>query len=95
VHDTPAVPVPSIWHDLPVTPALVEWRVQRPSGVKPVVPERVAYDVRNRLPSPGAFWNVYARGTRQNMSVFGKHYSYMQPGVHLFRLGPGGLTRAA
>jgi len=91
VHDMPAVPVPSIWHDLPVTPALVEWRIQRPSGVKPVVPERVAYNVRNRLPSPGTFWNVYARGTHQNMSVFGKHYSYMQPGVYLFRLAPGGF----
>ena len=25
------------------------------------------------------------------MSVFGRHYSYMQPGVYLFRLTPGGF----
>jgi hypothetical protein len=25
------------------------------------------------------------------MSVFGKHYSYMQPGAYLFRLAPGGF----
>jgi hypothetical protein len=25
------------------------------------------------------------------MSVFGKHFSYMQPGRYLFRLAPGGF----
>ena len=25
------------------------------------------------------------------MCVFGKHYSYMQPGVYLFRLAPDGF----
>jgi hypothetical protein len=34
---------------------------------------------------------VYARGSHQNMAVFGKHYSYMQPGVYDYRLAPGGF----
>jgi hypothetical protein len=29
---------------------------------------------------------IYARGTFQNMAVFGSHYSYLQPGCFLFRL---------
>ena len=91
VHDMPAMPVLGVWQDLPVTPALIEWRIQRVSGGKVVVPTRVAYDVRNHLPAFGDFWRVYSRGTHQNMSVFGKHYSYMQPGVYLFRLAPGGF----
>ncbi len=89
-HDLPSLPVHGVWHDLPVTPALVEWRVQRTNG-KVVVPTRVTYDVRQHLPSFRDFWRIYARGTHQNMSVFGKHYSYMQPGNYLFRLTPGGF----
>lgn len=90
-YDMPTLHVPGAWHDLPVTPALVEWRIQRADNGKVVVPTRVAYDVRQHLPAPNAFWRVYARGTHQNMSVFGKHYSYMQPGVYRFLLTPDGL----
>ena len=83
--------VPGVWHNLPVTPALVKWRIQRADIGKVIVPTHTTYDVRQHLPAPGAFWNVYARGTHQNMSVFGKHYSFMQPGVYLFRLTPQGV----
>ena len=82
------------WHDLPVMPALVTWEIQRAATGKVVVPQHTAYDVRDHLPAPTAFWQVYARGTHQNMSVFGKHYSYMQPGVYLLRLAPGGFDTA-
>jgi hypothetical protein len=91
VHDMPTMPVKGIWHDLPVTPALIEWRIQRADTGKVVVPTHIAYDVREHLPAFEDFWRIYARGTHQNMSVFGKHYSYMQPGVYLFRLTPGGF----
>ncbi len=95
VYDMPTLHVPGAWHDLPVTPALVTWQIERADTGKVVVPSHTAYDVRNHLPAPTAFWQVYARGTHQNMSVFGKHYSYMQPGVYLLRLTPGGFdTRA-
>jgi len=91
VYDYPALRVPGAWHDLPVMPALVTWQIERADSGKVVVPSHTAYDVRDRLPDPTAFWQVYARGTHQNMSVFGKHYSYMQPGVYLLRLAPGGF----
>jgi murein DD-endopeptidase MepM/ murein hydrolase activator NlpD len=89
--DMPTLPVPGEWHDLPVTPSLVEWRVQSAATRRIVVPTHVAFDVRRRLPAKSAFWQIYARGTYQNMCVFGKHYSYMQPGAYLFRLTPTGL----
>jgi murein DD-endopeptidase MepM/ murein hydrolase activator NlpD len=84
-YDTPAMPVPGIWHGLPVTPALVAWRIQTAAG-KVVVPEHVAADFRRTIPHDPAFWSVYARGTFQNMAVFGRHYSYLEPGCFLFRL---------
>jgi hypothetical protein len=91
VHDMPNLRVPSVWRDLPVMPALVEWRIERADTGGVVVPTHVAFDVRTRLPAPSAFWNVYARGTHQNMSVFGRHFSFMQPGVYLLRLASGGF----
>lgn len=91
VADQPMLKVPAPWTDMPVTPALVTWQIQRAGTGKIVVPSHTAYDVRDHLPAPTAFWQVYARGTHQNMSVFGKHYSYMQPGLFLLRLTPGGF----
>jgi hypothetical protein len=90
-YDLPALHVPGAWHDLPVTPALVTWRIERATTHKVVVPERAAYDVRRTMPSNDRFWSIYARGTHQNMCVFGKHFSYLQPGRYLFRLAPGGF----
>jgi len=89
-YDTPSVPVAGPWHGLPVTPALLEWRVQTTKG-RVAVPTHRVFDVRATLPSGSAFWTVYARGTHQNMAVFGRHYSFMQPGAYLFRLSPGGF----
>jgi hypothetical protein len=86
-YDTPALPVPGLWRNMPVTPALVTWRIQTWTG-KIVVPERTAADFRTTIPADGAFWDVYARGTYQNFSVFGDHYSFAQPGCFLFRLTP-------
>jgi hypothetical protein len=84
-YDTPALPVPGIWHGMPVAPALLTWRVQSWNG-KVVVPTQVAADFRQTIPANSTFWTTYARGTFQNMSVFGKHYSYLQPGRFVFNL---------
>jgi hypothetical protein len=84
-YDTPALPVPGEWHGLPVTPARVAWRIERFDG-RVAVPERVAWDSRTTIPRNSGFWNVYARGTYQNMAIFGSHYSWLQPGCFLFRL---------
>lgn len=84
--DMPSTPVTGAWHGLPVTPALLEWRVVDQGG-RDVVPTHVVYDVRTHLPAPRTFWSVYARGTHQNMTTFTHFYAYRQPGVYLFRLG--------
>jgi hypothetical protein len=86
-YDTPALPVPGQWNGLPVTPALVTWRIESWNG-KIVVPETVARDARTTVPPNTSFWSIYARGTYQNMAVFGKHFSWLQPGCYLFRLTP-------
>jgi hypothetical protein len=41
------------------------------------------------IPRRERYWDYYARGTFQNMSVFAKHYSYGQPGRFLFKLTKG------
>jgi len=83
--DFPALPVPGAWNDLPVTPARLSWRLETAHG-SVVVPERVAFDVTQHLPS-SPFWSVYARGTHQNMTAFTRFYAYRQPGAYVFRLG--------
>ena len=70
---------------MPVAPARITWRIETMTG-KAVIPNRVAVDFRTVIPPSSAFWSYYARGSYQNMSVFGKHYSYLQPGRYLYRL---------
>jgi hypothetical protein len=83
--DLPTMPVPGTWHGLPTTPALITWQIKRVDG-RTVVPERSAVDFRTTVPATPDFWRVYARGTYQNMCVFGPHYSYLQRGTYLFKL---------
>jgi hypothetical protein len=85
--DTPSMPVSGTWRNLPVSPALVTWTIRTWAG-KTVVPRRVAVDFRTSQPENSAFWSVYARGTYQNMTVFGPHYSFLQRGCFLFKLTP-------
>ena len=85
VTDRPNRPVPGIWRNMPVSPALITWRLESMTGKTALGPS-VAVDFRLHQPQNSAFWSYYARGSFQNMSVFGKHYSYMQPGRYLYRL---------
>ena len=85
ITDRPNLPVPGIWRNMPVSPALVTWRLESMTG-KTVLGPSVAVDFRIYQPQDAAFWSYYARGAFQNMAVFGKHYSYMQPGRYLYRL---------
>jgi hypothetical protein len=89
-HDTPTLAVPGLWHGMPMTPAVVRWRIETWNG-RIAVKDTAAYDVRVTIPSPVTFWRVYARGTYQNMSVFGNHFSWLEPGRFLFRLSPNGF----
>jgi len=88
--DQPSSGISGAWAGLPVTPAVVEWRLERLSGAV-AIPETTAIDFRGALLPRAAFWNVYARGTYQNMPVFGTRLGYLQPGRYLFNLTPKGL----
>jgi murein DD-endopeptidase MepM/ murein hydrolase activator NlpD len=87
--DAPTINAPAEWRGLPVTPALVTWEIRSWTG-KVVVRRQIAADFRGDLPNR-SFWQIYARGTYQNMAVLGHHYSYAQPGAYLFRLTPAGF----
>jgi len=63
-HDTPPVPVPAPWDDLPVTPARLRWRVLR--GDEVVRPWHTPVDFRETLLPQAEFDRIYAPGTRQN-----------------------------
>ena len=83
--DDPTISAPGAWHGLPVSPALVTWKIRTWTG-KAVIGQQVAADFRSTLPGSN-LWSAYARGTYQNMAVLGDHYSWAQPGSYLFRLG--------
>lgn len=83
-YDTRELPIAGAWGSMPVTPALLSWKLMRIDGS--VVARGTAADFRRSIPSSGLFWGIYARGTYQNMSVFADHYSYGQPGSFLFKL---------
>ena len=93
-HDVPNRPAPGIWANMPVAPALITWRVQSMSG-RTVLGPLAAVDFRTTIPPNPTFWSVYARGSYQNMAVFGTHFSYGQPGRYLYRLTRGTFDTAS
>jgi murein DD-endopeptidase MepM/ murein hydrolase activator NlpD len=89
--DEPTISAPHAWRSLPVAPALLTWTIQTWTG-RVVVSRQTAADFRGDLPERN-FWQIYARGTYQNMAVLGHHYSWAQPGSYLFKLGRAFNTR--
>jgi len=85
--DDPRPQAPGMWAGLATVPALVTWRVERARDHRVVLAERAVFDARTHLPARDAFWQVYARGTRQNMATFREHRYWYEDGVFLFRLG--------
>jgi hypothetical protein len=83
--DDPTMEAPGQWRGLPVAPALLSWEIRTWQGRR-VTTRRAAIDFRARLPRGDEFWQVYARGTYQNMAAFRGHYSWGQRGAYLFRL---------
>jgi hypothetical protein len=83
-HDTtPVPPLPPYTH-MPVTPALVRWRLV--AHAAEVVPWRSAADFRTTLPPNPSYDTVYAHGTTQNHPP--------KPGLYRFRLAAGFDTTA-
>jgi hypothetical protein len=83
--DTPALPSPRPWNELPVAPAHVAWRLSTLGGE--VVAHNTAADFRYGEPPRKEFCSVYAPGTRQNFAVDGR-FHWGQAGGYLFDLTP-------
>jgi Peptidase family M23 len=92
-YDTQPIPVPGTFRGFPVAPALVRWRMTRPSDGTVVVPWHVVADFRYTLLGNRKFWAVYARGTYENAPRFGKD-QYRVPGRYLFLLAKNYNTAA-
>jgi hypothetical protein len=88
--DLPPLPVPAPWQNLPVTPAMVRWRLTGPHG-RIFVPWAFAADFAVTIPPNRDFWRVYAAGTHQN---FVGMQQPQLPGSYGFRLTPPGSRLA-
>jgi hypothetical protein len=65
VRDETQLAVPRPWHDLPVMPALVRWRLLTPAG-RVVRPWDTLVDFRLTIPSKDEFDTTWAPGVTQN-----------------------------
>jgi len=90
--DTPPQPVPGTFAGYPVAPALVTWSLTKLGGLR-YVPEIPAADFRTTLPVTRDFWNVYARGSYQNVPRFNVQ-QYFIPGRFLYNLAGTMDTRS-
>src|SRR5262249_54940465 len=86
--DAPAIPVPGMWHGLPVSPARLTFHIESFPRKRIVISETVSMDVRSTLPSTSDMWHTYARGSHMNMVQMGVHRYWYEPGVYLFKLTP-------
>ena len=75
-YGTPSLPVPGAWADLPVTPALLRWRVVRDG--RSVGGWRTAADFSGRMLDQTQFHSIYTPETQQNHKG--------QPGIFCFYL---------
>jgi hypothetical protein len=73
-YDTTPMDVPPPWNGLPVSPALVEWRLRGPQIAS--TGWSVGADFRTVLPS-APFGSIYAPVTRQNHADAGGCYRYV------------------
>lgn len=89
--DRPPLPVPAPWNDLPVTPALVRWRVLR--GRQVIRPWHDPVDFRRGLLPARMFDVIYAPGTRQNKPGKPGRYRFFAAHTWDTRRLPNGLYR--
>ena len=90
--DTPPLPVPGTFAGYPVAPALLTWSLAKLGGPR-YVPDVPAADFRTTLPAGWQFWNVYARGSYQNVPRFNAQ-QYFMPGRFLYNLAETMDTRS-
>ncbi len=86
-YDETPLAVPRPWHDLPVMPALVRWRLLDAKR-RPVSDWSTALDVRLTIPPASAFDDVWAPGTSQNhVRAPGRYRVVLSRDVARFRGG--------
>jgi len=85
--DFPSPAVPGLWHGMPVTPALIRWRLTGPDGAV-VVRDRIAADFRTTIPANADFWDVYAADTHENFPEVPTMTESLERGRYIFRLTP-------
>jgi hypothetical protein len=90
--DMPPMPVPAPWQNLPVTPAIVRWRLTGPKG-SVLIPWAYAADFAVAIPPNRDYWRVYAAGTHENF-VDRVPLQPQLPGIYDFRLTPPGSDLA-
>jgi hypothetical protein len=88
VADGTPLPIAAPWHDMPVMPAVVRWRIVGRGG--PATDWQTAVDFRETIPPASDFSNVYARWTRQNHPNHrGRYRVYLAHGWSCRQLAPG------
>jgi hypothetical protein len=90
-HDITPIAAPPPWKGLPVTPALVRWRLRRRGRV--VVPWTVVADFRTTLVPASRYRDVYAAGTTQNHPKVAGLFRFLLAKAFDTRLHPDGAYR--
>jgi hypothetical protein len=90
-HDITPIAAPPPWDGIPVTPALVRWRLRR--GGRAVVPWKIAADFRTELLPASSYSKVYAAGTTQNHPKVPGLFRFLLARAFDTRLHPDGVYR--
>jgi hypothetical protein len=86
----PAMAAAGVWRRMPVTPALVTWKITTLRGRRLL--GGIAADFRVTEPPPAGFCAVYAPATVQNFVAENGHYRWGRAGRYLFWLQAGGIA---
>jgi hypothetical protein len=95
MQDETPLAVPRPWHDLPVMPALVRWRLLDAAG-RVVLGWHTVIDFRRTIPDASAFDRTWAPGVSQNhVRMPGKYRVYLERSVDGLRAGTYTIEVAA
>ena len=92
VQDETPLAVPRPWHNLPVMPAVVRWRLLD-ARARVVIGWRTTVDFRETIPAASEFDHVWAPNASQNhVRAPGLYLLYLARGHETGRLRPGSYT---
>lgn len=73
-YDTTPIPISGPWHDKPLTPVLLQWRLL--DGTRVVTGWRTAVDFSLTYPSNDLWSRTYTSWTRQNKKIWDARYGF-------------------